>query len=140
MAQKSNGHVALLSVHSKYSRALFDGSKKVEFRKTPFRRDISHVVIYETAPISMVVGVFELAGIDTDTPTELWRRYQDVGGIGRAEFFEYFAGRDVGVALKVAAIVQLSEPVSLSSLREGLAAPQGVIYLDRDLLTMLPIT
>jgi predicted transcriptional regulator len=64
--------VALLSIRPEYAEAILNGTKRVEFRRTRFSRDVSFIVIYATQPVGKVVGWFEVDGIETSTPGE-WR-------------------------------------------------------------------
>ena len=139
MVSSTHRHVALLSVHPQYAFAILDGVKRVEFRKTEFKRDVSHVVIYATAPVGRVVGVFEVEGIDRQTPQALWNAYRHVGGIEEGSFFHYYDGYLHGVALRVGAVRRLPEPLCLSALRPGLTPPQSYQYLDRACLPFLTI-
>lgn len=137
MVSTTHRHVALLSVHPRYAYAILDGVKRVEFRKSEFKRDVSHVVIYATAPIGRVVGVFEVDGIDKQTPEDLWKSYHDVGGIEERSFFDYYSGHLHGVALKVGAVRRLTEPLSLGALRPGMTPPQSYLYLDGSCMPLL---
>jgi predicted transcriptional regulator len=130
VAERPNRAIALLAIHPRYADAILSGAKLVEFRKLPFRRDVSHVVIYCTSPVMRVVAVFEVGGVQQASPTELWKRYANVGGIERDAFARYFANRTMAVALEVARAWRLREPITLSQLRRGLTAPQSYCYLD----------
>lgn len=140
MDSTTDRHVALLSVHPQYAFAILDGVKRVEFRKTEFKRDISHVVIYATAPVARVVGIFEVDGVDKQTPQDLWDIYGKVGGIEEHRFFDYYRGHLHGVALRVGTVRRLAEPLALTALRPGLTAPQSYAYLDRASVPWLSAT
>jgi predicted transcriptional regulator len=140
MVTKQMRHVALLSIHPEFADAILAGKKRVEFRKSPFKRDVSHVVLYATAPIGRVVGVFELRGLDEQPPQELWSSYAEVGGIDEERFFSYFAGCTKGVAYHVGVVERFSPPVSLASLRAGMTPPQSYSYLDSSSLRVLEAT
>ncbi len=62
MASAAIGRVALFSIHPQYAEAILAGTKSVEFRRTPLADDVTHVVVYATAPTKMVVGIFEVDG------------------------------------------------------------------------------
>ena len=59
MAAKANKDVILLPIFPKYAQAIFEGTKKVEFRKLNIPQTISHVVVYSTAPTQKIIGYFE---------------------------------------------------------------------------------
>jgi predicted transcriptional regulator len=106
-----------------------DGKKRVEFRKVLFRRTVSHVIVYATSPVMKVIGSFEVSQVEAAPPAELWRKYWDVGGIERDEFFAYFSGRNSGVALHVGVVLPLKNPLRLDELAPGLVPPQSFVYL-----------
>ena len=74
MASKDSPVVALMSIYPEYADRILSGTKKVEFRKTVFRKDVTHILIYATAPSQDVVGYFEGTGIDKVRPEGSWDR------------------------------------------------------------------
>lgn len=121
--------VALLSIHPQFAEAILEGRKKVEFRKTRFRRKVDRVVLYATQPIGAIVGWFDLEGIEQGSPRELWRSYGAVGGIKKRDFTNYYGRKDVGYAYRVANPTKLSAPASLAG--AGVRRPpQSYMYLE----------
>ncbi|GAA1955212.1 ASCH domain protein [Nocardioides panacihumi] len=102
-----------MSIHPQYAQAIMAGTKKVEFRKRRIADDVTHVIVYATAPVSAVVGVFEVSGQTTTTPTSLWRRFKKVAGISRDGFDAYFEGRDSATGITVGDVTVLDEPLCL---------------------------
>lgn len=130
MGTRQTGRVALMSIHPQYARAILDGTKKVEFRKRPLAGDVTHVVVYATAPVSAVVGVFSVTGQTTASPTSLWQRFKKVAGISQDGFDAYFDGRDSATGIGVGDVVVLEEPLCL---RDDLGIgrpPQSYQYVD----------
>jgi predicted transcriptional regulator len=130
MAKGKNRDVALLSIHPRHATAILTGVKRVEFRKTRFRRAVSHVVLYATSPIQRVVGYFKVARITSASPAVLWARYSDYAGINDAEFTRYYAQTLVGTAMEVGNVRALATPLALRRLRANLTPPQSYLYLD----------
>lgn len=128
MVDGSPGAVALISIHPRFANAILDGTKRVEFRKVGFRRTVTHVLLYATAPIQQVIGYVEISDIDERSPAALWRRYHEVAGIERRAFFAYYQGKVTGVALKVRAPQRLLRPLSLGDLHRGATPPQSFLY------------
>ena len=118
-----------MAIHPEYAEKILTGRKTIEFRKIRFATTVTHIVIYATRPVQRVVGFFKVLGVDLAAPPELWRRYQRVGGVGKASFEAYYQRRDRGVAIKVGEVVGLRKPRSLSSLRLSVAPPQSFRYL-----------
>ena len=135
MAAQRDPAVALLSLHPRHAAAIMRGEKKVEFRKRPFGRPITHVVVYATTPVGRVVGAFRVAGCDVATPDRLWARYGAVGGIDRTFFDAYYGPRTSGVAIRVE-----GEPVPLDlplTATGQTCPPQSHAYLTPEVVDAL---
>jgi predicted transcriptional regulator len=132
MAEGSAGAIALISIHPRFATAILDGTKQVEFRKVGFRRQVTHVLLYATAPIQQVVGYAEVTGIDERSPEALWRRYHLVAGIERIAFFDYYKGKRIGFAVKVRHPRRLLRPLPLEELHHGFTPPQSFLYSTPD--------
>lgn len=130
MAKDTDWNVALLAIHPNYADAIFSLEKRVEFRKTVFRRTVAQVVVYATAPVQRVLGYFDVVRTIQASPHRLWVKYRSCGGISKRAFDEYYAGRDQGVAIEVGRVRRLQRPIELNQLRRGLKAPQSYCYLD----------
>jgi len=128
------GAVALISIHPRFANAILDGTKQVEFRKVGFKRSISHVLLYATAPIRQIIGYVEVSEIEERSPDALWRRYRRVAGIERRAFFDYYEGKATGFALMVRRPQRLIQPLSLTDLHRGATPPQSFLYSTADAL------
>lgn len=128
MAETGRHRAALMSLHPEFVQAILEGRKKVEFRRVAPSRDVTHVVIYATHPTGKVVGFFEVEGFQEGSPTELWERFGEVGGVSHSRFRQYFRGRSQGVAILVRRATRLSAPVDLSDLGV-VRPPQSFMYL-----------
>lgn len=133
MAEGSVGRVVLMSIHPCFAWAILRGEKTVEFRKRPLADDVTHVVIYATAPIRKVIGHFSIERQDLMEPEQLWTKYNKVGSIDRDSFFEYYEGRQDAVAIRVGEVRPLTTPLSLQEDLQVRCAPQSFQYLDPDL-------
>lgn len=119
----------LLAIHPEFSDKIFAGTKCVEFRRRIPTASVGHVVVYATAPISMVVGWFAVEEIVSLAPGSLWRRFRSVAGIDKARYDEYFEGRNAAHAYVVGRHERLKKPRTLESLGLGGAPPQSFQYL-----------
>jgi predicted transcriptional regulator len=137
VAKVAPSAVALISIHPRFANAILDGSKQVEFRKVGFKRPITHVLLYATAPICQVIGYVEISGIEERSPTALWRRYRLVAGIERTAFFHYYRGKATGFALKVRKPHRLIQPLALGELHRGSTPPQSFWYSTVDALRLV---
>ncbi|CAM3578137.1 ASCH domain protein [Nocardioides marinus] len=129
MGTRAVGRVALLSIHPRYADGILAGAKRVEFRKRPLAADVTHVVVYATAPVSAVVGAFSVEGQHTLTPAELWQRFADVGGIEEDAFAAYYGSRDLGTGIAVGEVLRSAAPMCLRSHLGISHPPQSFRYL-----------
>lgn len=137
MVENTTQQVALMSIHPEYAKKILRGDKTVEFRKKTLRRNVSHVLIYATAPWQMLVGLFEIRFIDEATPEELWSRYASQGGIGEGAYRSYFASSDRGCAIQVGRVFRLEQPTPLSDIDPALPVPQSYYYIRAETLDAL---
>jgi predicted transcriptional regulator len=119
---------AVLSIKPEYAEAIFDGRKRFEFRRSVFREDISVVIVYMSSPVMQVVGEFSVEGIITNHVDALWDQTEAHAGIGRQAFMDYFAGRDVGHAIKIGSVKRYDPPRNLQQ-AYGVRPPQSFLYL-----------
>ena len=124
----------MLAVQPAFARLILEGHKKVEFRKVRFAREVSHVLMYATAPVMRIVGCFKVRGIEEAPPRKLWERYERVGGIGKDAFWRYYARSPSGVAIRVGQVVVLGEPMTLKAAGCSRVPPQSFRYVDADVL------
>jgi predicted transcriptional regulator len=132
MAHQSHRRIALLSIHPRHAKALLEGKKTVELRRTRFPSDVSHVVVYATSPMRTIVGWFEVRSIERDRPWRLWIKHGSATGVTRREFRSYFDGAEEGTAISVRRAVALKSPLALSMLWSS-PPPQSFSYLDSKL-------
>lgn len=126
--------VALMSIHPQFAEGLMSGEKKVEFRRVAPREAVRHVVVYATQPVGAVIGAFEVAQVDRQTPERLWRKYGSVGGIARSAFFKYFEGTEHGFALVVSRSWRCTVPLDLAGPGLPSRPPQSFMYLRPSIL------
>lgn len=119
-----------MAIHGEFAELILAGTKRVEFRKAAFRRPVSHVFIYATAPVARVVGYFEVAAVDEGSPPTLWRSYSGVAGIDYPRYRGYFAGHRRGVAIRVKRAVAFERPIRLGQHGLPPRAPQNFAYVN----------
>jgi predicted transcriptional regulator len=118
----------LLSINPEHAENILRGTKKFEFRKVGSRRTVSRIVIYSTAPVSMIVGEVEVTGMVGGSPEEVWQQTAKLSGISKEFFDRYYAGRDKAVAYRLGEVNEYESPKRLADF--GVAsAPQSFIYL-----------
>ena len=137
MDSKESSAVALLPIKPKFADAIMNGTKRVEFRKVKFQRHIRQVIVYASSPVKMIVGYFDIAGIEEGTPSALWTKYRAIGGIAENEFREYYRQANNAIAINVGEVKHLTTPMRLANLKRNLTAPQSFSYLDVSVMRKL---
>lgn len=119
----------LLSIKPEYALKIFKGEKKFEFRKSIFKNpNVKTVVVYASSPVQQVIGEFEIDEIFSLKPKELWEQTKEYSGISEQFFFEYFADKQIGHAIKIKKIRKYRKPLSLKE-SFNVAPPQSYTYL-----------
>jgi predicted transcriptional regulator len=120
----------LLSIKPKFAEKIFDGEKRFEFRRRVFaNRNVKKIVVYVSAPISKVIGEFEIEEIIELEVENLWDHTKEFSGIAKDHFDTYFTGRETGFAIKIGRISKYEKPLELRKDFNIKHAPQFFIYL-----------
>ena len=92
----------VLSIKPEFANKIFDGTKKYEFRKAIFKNDtIKTIIVYASSPVQRVIGEFEIEKIINHDIDTLWGLTQKDSGISEDYFYQYFAEREIGYAIKI---------------------------------------
>lgn len=121
----------LMSIKPLYAEQILQGKKKYEYRRRIFKRsDVSSLVIYESAPVSLVVGEVKICGIVFDSIDELWAKTNQHGGITFEAFEKYFKGCDSGYAIELNNPVLYNRPIPISNIAGTSGRPpQSFMYI-----------
>lgn len=138
MGAKPASRVALMSLHPQYAKRILLGSKKVEFRKRRLAEDVEIVLIYATAPVQRVVGMFSIKSTIEGTPEEIWLQAGEVGGIAHADYEAYYRASAKAVALLVKNPKVFVRPLPLRDISPTLVPPQSFNYLPIETLNDFP--
>ena len=125
----------ILSIKPKYAQAIISGTKKVEFRKKIFKRPVDKVYIYSSSPSKKLIGFFRFIEVVEDNPTELWNKFGQVGGINKADFFDYFKESEKGFAIVIDIVEKFKKGIDPIDFFENFCAPQSYIYIEENLTT-----
>lgn len=124
----------ILSIKPIYANAILEGVKTVEFRKRIFKKNVDKIFIYSSSPTKMIVGYFTFSDIIEDTPENLWKTFQKVGGINKDDFFEYYKETEKGFGIVIKEVVKFEVEKDPIEFIENFTAPQSYVYLERELL------
>ncbi|MFC1937013.1 ASCH domain-containing protein [Chloroflexota bacterium] len=119
----------LLSIKPEFALKIFDGSKRYEYRRAIFKNpEVKRVIVYASDPIKQIIGEFEIEDILHEEPQSLWVKTKRHAGISQKRFFEYFANKSKGYAIKVKETRMYNAPLPLDSLMVS-SPPQSFMYL-----------
>ncbi len=119
---------AIFAIKPKYVEKIFSGEKRFEFRSTVCKQQINKIVIYETSPISKIVGEVSVSKVLKDTPENIWLKTKDYAGIDYDSFMNYFKERKFAFAYVLENPIKYENPKFLSEYNIK-AVPQSFIYL-----------
>lgn len=122
------GRKIMLAIKPEYVEKIFDGLKRYEYRRKCPNHPISQIVIYETAPVSKVVGTVDVDEMLGTSPHVLYDTTKKWAGISEDDYNDYFKGSNVAYAYSLNHPVIFSRPVSIEEY--GLKfVPQSYVYL-----------
>jgi predicted transcriptional regulator len=109
----------LISLEPRFAESILTGAKRVELRRRSMNIAFGATVwMYAKLPVGSVVGKARIKMLHSEAPKTLWRKYGAVSGISKEEFFDYFNGVSLGVALELVDAVRLNRAIPLNDLRE----------------------
>nr|WP_299385048.1 hypothetical protein [Allomuricauda sp.] len=119
----------ILSIKPEFANKIFNGTKKFEFRRTLFKKkEVSKIVVYASAPISKVIGEFEIENIVHENLTALWDKTSKYSGISLKYYSDYFQGKEAGYAIEVKNPKKYEEELCIKE-NYGIRPPQSFAYL-----------
>lgn len=133
------GTAALISIHPEHMDKILEGSKVFEYRRVLPKQEVTHLVLYCTAPVMKIMAIAEVLDRVTGELEQVWHETSEGGGISYEHFCHYFSGVDSAGAFALGKVCRLAEPVGLSSLPGLRTAPQSFCYLgEEDLQALSP--
>lgn len=123
------GRKIMLAIKPEYVEEIFDGLKRYEYRRKCPNCQVSQIVIYETSPVSKVVGTVDVDEMLGTAPHVLYDMTKKFAGISEDGYNKYFKGTNVAYAYSINHSVIFSHPASIKEY--GLrGAPQSYVYLE----------
>jgi predicted transcriptional regulator len=120
----------ILSIKPEFAKKIFDGSKKFEFRRRLYKnQSVETVIVYASAPISKVIGEFEIETVLHSELDALWDATKEFSGISEEYYLKYFEGKDKGYAIQVKNSTVYDNPMPIRE-RFGISPPQSFAYVD----------
>ena len=119
----------LMSIKPEYAPKILSGQKRFEFRKKKCLQRIDSILIYETAPVRLVVAEVEVIEVVMNTPTLVWEQTRDYAGIDKEFFDQYYRGKDVAVAYALGSVTLYNPPRTLADYGI-MTPPQSYVYIN----------
>lgn len=120
----------ILSIKPEFALKIFNGKKRYEFRKSIFKREgIKKIIVYASSPISKVIGEFEIAEIIYDDLERLWEETNRYAGIDEDYFYQYFAERETGYAIRIQNAKLYEDKLCIRQ-HFGVTPPQSFVYVN----------
>ena len=137
MDLEENQCAVLMSIHPCYAEQLFEGTKRVEFRRRRPSRDPGWILVYATSPQQRLLGLLRVRTVWQESPAKLWRRFADVGGIRRRDYTEYFEGTREAFGLEIDQALPFKRPAKLDVIDRSTKPPQSFQYVEPQTLRRL---
>lgn len=118
----------VLPIHPIYSKQIFDGIKKYEFRTKIPKQKIETILVYETAPTKKIVGELVVEEILAMNKEDLWKEVKEHGCISKEDLFNYFQNQEIAYAYKIGKTKRYSTYKELKDFNIDFA-PQSFVYL-----------
>ena len=118
----------VLSIKPEFAIKIFNGTKRIEFRKTIFKNPlVKQVIVYASSPIQRVIGEFEIQEILKCDKRQLWELTKQESGITEDFFFKYFKEKEDGYAICIKNTTTYENPRCLKK-DYNLLPPQSFAY------------
>lgn len=118
----------VLSIKPEFAFKIFEGTKKFEFRKSIFKNEnIKTIIVYASSPVQQVIGEFDFDEVLNYDLSTLWEMTNEHSGISEEFYYNYFANKNKGFAIKIKSTRKYRIP---KCLREdfNLSPPQSFAY------------
>ena len=141
MKTNTDGKYILLSIQPYFANKIFEGTKRVELRRSvPKYHKDQIVILYVSTPVKAIVGGFQFSHIVEENLSKLWDSVQGIAGVTFEQFSKYYSGADNGYGIFISRVWKYSTPLSLKLLRSSLSnfsPPQNFRYLHSSQATNL---
>lgn len=125
----------LMSIKPKYAKKIYTGEKTIEIRKRAPKHG-AKVIIYETAPVQAVTGMFFINNKTRHNVIEcVVKTAVEKGCVTEKEFKEYTKSSKGVSFIHIKSAVKADYPIKLKELKEMIEdfrPPQSYYYLDRE--------
>lgn len=121
----------LMSIRTEYTNKILAKIKLYELRKKPLNEKVDTIIIYSSGKDKKVVGEFKIEKIIKDSPDNIWNLGEEVLGIDKKSFYEYFKHSKYAYAIKIKDVIKYDTPKDLKDFGIN-KAPQSFCYIKED--------
>jgi len=129
--------IALLSIKPEFANKILFGVKKFEYRKKPFSKDTTHIVLYMTIPVQRIVGMATVKEIISAPSSILWEMTKKESGITREFYRDYFKGVHTAYAIELNQVTPFNHWINPQDIIKNFKPPQSFAYMHNDLLNKI---
>lgn len=122
----------ILPIKPKYVKEIMSGNKLYEYRKLVFGRSVDKIYVYSSYPEKRIVGYFRYNGYLEDSPENIWRLTNNVSGISKYEYNEYYKHKNISYALKIVNFIKFEKAIDPKEVISNFRAPQSYMYTSVD--------
>lgn len=135
-----NNNLLIISVKPEYARKILKGKKTIELRKCAPKRvgKDDYILIYVTAPVKVLLGVYKIENIIKENPNTLWENFGKQTGITKQEYNDYYKENKNAFGIQLQEVKNLfKHSIKLDSLKNlipGFMPPQTYGYIDKNII------
>lgn len=135
-----NNSLLIISVKPEYARKILKGEKTIELRKCAPKRvgKDGYILIYVTAPVKELWGVYKIENIIKENPNTLWENFGKQTGITKKEYNDYYKENKNAFGIQLQEVKNLfKHSIKLDSLKNlipGFMPPQTYSYIDKNVI------
>lgn len=130
--------IIVISIKPEFADLIFEGSKKIELRKSsPNAQPGDLMIVYSTSPEMAMVGICMIKEVIKSTPNDIWINHSDILGIDEKRFNEYYSETDKAVGIVLSSVRRFKSKMPLKKVKEifpTFTPPQTFKYFNRNSL------
>ncbi|MEL7124365.1 MAG: ASCH domain-containing protein [Bacteroidota bacterium] len=130
--------IIVISIKPEFTNLIFEGSKKIELRKSsPNAEPGDLMIVYSTSPEMAVIGICKIEEVIKSTPENLWINHSDILGIDKKRFYEYYSNSEKAIGIVLSSARRFKKKMPLSQVKEifpSFTPPQTFKYFNRKYL------
>lgn len=122
----------VLAIRSIHADKIYNHTKKFELRKVAPKFIPRRMYLYESDKKS-ITGVVIVDKLISSSPEKLWEHVGELTATTKERFFDYYEGKLLGHAFKIAKATKFAEPLSLKRIKQiedGFTVPRSFLYTD----------